>query len=667
MLSPSISTHVANLGINDIYTFQSKDNTLNFIDYYRIIDIKSIIEYPITQLSKSISNNNQSSTSNNQSSSFINDVLDNRIVESNRSIDITSITEDINEPIASDNRTNFPLFFNHKNTIKVPTKVDYALRRYTPKHLLRNIHPEIDVAVEMCLLFTTQLTSTYFEMLDDSASEGWKALKAEYLRDFLSNSSLTYKNVRQALEYPLENGAILQCDHISAEGSKSFNYRIGDAYIKKGLVGYELKTAEAIGLLNKRYMRTYGSALDNLICKNLIEFYSNLTLPTIDQIKTEAKRLIKIGHKNRKGKKLKSLNNHTKSYFKNPEKLSFVEDSIEIYKYLTDNGLMIPKTGTDASGGRVVDSFTLMPSWIRKMVKVGGKTPDECDYSCLHPNIAIALYGGKQEYISHEQLALASGIDADTVKIEHLSFFNKKVWQMKQSPLYSYYMKNEPLMMENIITEKYRSEFKYWITSRRMFQTEVAVMTDVIELLNQEGIYVGYVYDALFCHPKHADRVKQVMDEIILKHGIKTTAKLSTGKRDKSILEASQDKLFDLISLKSTESISTDTIHVGTEILKADIAISTITHGEQLNLKAGELSFSDNIKNSVLELMSAGTTLNFADAIITFDDGISYEDKVTVYEDPYCRNCKYLTYSFINGTEPKRIGSDGNINLRKRA
>ncbi len=633
MLSPSISTHVANLGINDIYTYQSKEYSLNFIDYYRIIDIKSIIEYPINQLSESISNSNKLSTYNKyQSSSFINDVLDNRIVESNRSIDITSITEDINEPVASDNRTNFPLFFNHKNTIKVPTKVDYALRRYTPKHLLRNIHPEIDVAVEMCLLFTTQLTSTYFEMLEDNMSDGWKALKAEYLRDFLSNSSLTYKNVRLALEYPLERGAILQCDYTSAEGSKSFNYRIGDAYIKKGLVGYELKTAEAIGLLNKRYMRTYGSALDNLICKNLIEFYSTIKLPTIDQIKTEAKRLIKMGHKNRKGKKLKSLNNHTKSYFKNSEKLSFVEDSIEIYQYLTDNGLMIPTPGTDASGGRVVDSFTLMPSWIRKLVKVGGKTADEGDYSCLHPNIAMAKYGGKQEYLTHGQLALESGIDVDTVKLEHLSFFNKTPWQMKQSPLYNYYMEHEPLMMKNIIAEKHSSEFKYKITSRRMFQTEVAVMTDVIRVLNEEGIYVGYVYDALFCHPKHADRIKEVMDEIILKHGIKTTAKLSTSEK-----------------------------------LKTDKVISTISQGEHLNLNAGDISFSDNNKNSVLELMSAGTTLNFVDAIITFDDGYSYEDKVTVYKDPYSRNSQYLTYSYINGTEPRRIGGDGNINLRKRA
>jgi hypothetical protein len=49
----------------------------------------------------------------------------------------------------------------------------------------------------------------------------------------------------------------------------------------------------------------------------------------------------------------------------------------------------------------------------------------------------------------------------------------------------------------------------------------------VIQKLNSEGIHVGYIYDALFCHPSHALRVKEVMDSIILEHGVKTTAKLS--------------------------------------------------------------------------------------------------------------------------------------------
>lgn len=52
-------------------------------------------------------------------------------------------------------------------------------------------------------------------------------------------------------------------------------------------------------------------------------------------------------------------------------------------------------------------------------------------------------------------------------------------------------------------------------------------MTDVIKQLSLEGIFVGYVYDALFCTSNNAQRVKQVMDEQVLKHGVMTTAKIN--------------------------------------------------------------------------------------------------------------------------------------------
>ena len=98
---------------------------------------------------------------------------------------------------------------------------------------------------------------------------------------------------------------------------------------------------------------------------------------------------------------------------------------------------------------------------------------------------------------------------------------------MKQSPLYQYYQQNEPRMLQNVISEKYNSPHKYKITSRRLFTKEVEVMTTVIQQLNKEGIYVGYVYDALFFHPDYAKRVKEVMDTTIEQFGIRTIAKLS--------------------------------------------------------------------------------------------------------------------------------------------
>jgi hypothetical protein len=185
-----------------------------------------------------------------------------------------------------------------------------------------------------------------------------------------------------------------------------------------------------------------------------------------------------------------------------------------------------------------VDCFTLMPSWIRRLVKIDGSPYAECDYSCLHPNIAIALYSGKQEYLTHGAVGHASSIEEKTVKLEHLSFFNKTPWQMKQSPLYDYYMAYEPRMLKNILHEKNTSPYRHKVTSRRMFFKEVEIMSDVIYQLNSEGIFVGYVYDSLFFHHKHSDRVKELMDETILTHGVKTRAKLTMAAKNDSNIDA---------------------------------------------------------------------------------------------------------------------------------
>lgn len=78
---------------------------------------------------------------------------------------------------------------------------------------------------------------------------------------------------------------------------------------------------------------------------------------------------------------------------------------------------MIPSAG--ASGSRVVDSFTFMPAWIREQIAIDGKKLAECDYTALHPNIAILLYGGKERYITHQKVAKKATIDVKMVKVEH--------------------------------------------------------------------------------------------------------------------------------------------------------------------------------------------------------------------------------------------------------
>lgn len=58
---------------------------------------------------------------------------------------------------------------------------------------------------------------------------------------------------------------------------------------------------------------------------------------------------------------------------------------------MTGRGFLIPSAGDMFSGGRVVDSCTLMPAWVREQITIDGKNLAECDYTALYPNIGIKL------------------------------------------------------------------------------------------------------------------------------------------------------------------------------------------------------------------------------------------------------------------------------------
>jgi len=386
--------------------------------------------------------------------------------------------------------------------------------------------------IELCLLYVSQLSSTYFDIKENPTSHGWKFLKAEYLRESIGGDASTYKRVREALEYehPL-HGKLLECDYKHVAGVKSYGHRITREVLLKGIVAYKLKSKTVQQQWYHNQMLSYARAMQNPIAKNLILMYPHLELPTLEEIHVEAKRLVKIGFRTKKQKILTFLNKHTKTYFKNHEQRSFVEDAIEIYDYLVlKNGLMIPQPSEDA-GGRVFDSLNLMPSWIRNLVKYKGQPLVELDYQCLHPNIACSLYGGTSEYLRHQNLADELNIDVLAVKTEHLSFFNKKVPQMIQSPLFQYYQQKEPIMMQNIINDKiYNTEYKYKsdkhkITSKRMFKLEVDIMTSVIQKLSDKGIHVLYVFDAVYSHSNDVSTVTDIMNQTALDKGVKTTIK----------------------------------------------------------------------------------------------------------------------------------------------
>ena len=426
---------------------------------------------------------------------------------------------------------HFALFFKNQDLIKVPAKTVAVLNKYMTKDKLYDIHPDKDVAIELCLLFLSNLTDTFFKMRDTQdvyEKAGWKRLKAQILNEQLTGSKFesdTRKNIIAALAAGTSKGIIAECDGIYSKGHHSFSYRLGPAYLSKGVESYEVKTKYVKQLLNKAYFKAISETIDNPICKNLIKVYGSIELPTKEEVLAEGRRLVKEKKKTKKGKLISSLNKHKKEYFKDADERSFIEESIEIFEYLTDNGFMVPRVGNAKSGGRISDSFTLMPSWIRNLVKMDGKKMIEADYSALHPNIAMSLYGGSKEFITHAEISKESGIDIDSVKIEHLSFFNKTEKDMYKSNLVNYYSKNELTMLRNLLEEKRTSEFEHKITSMRMFKKEVDIMTEVIKDLNKVGIYVIYVYDALMCTESDKEEVTKMMNNVIINHGVKTIAK----------------------------------------------------------------------------------------------------------------------------------------------
>ena len=213
-------------------------------------------------------------------------------------------------------------------------------------------------------------------------------------------------------------------------------------------------------------------------------------------------------------------------------------------------------------------------------------------------------------YLTHGLVAEKAGIDLKNVKIEHLSFFNKKWNDMRRSPLFGYYSINEPDMLVRIYHDK--NEHGHKITSQKMFAVEVAIMSDVIKDLSAKGVHVLYVYDALVCEEKDSELVAETMNRIILEHGVKTTAKLNTAIKDTPTSETNLD-----------------------------------TTQERIVVDANNITHSLRIKAMILERMKNGEELIFVDAVIEFDKNDIMHDKVLKIYDKGNPEACYVSESFI--------------------
>lgn len=435
-------------------------------------------------------------------------------------LSLTGDTEDIQILQNDNNLAELALQFPNVNSLLIPKKSEYNLRKYVPKAMLKAIDSDVNIAIEKCLVFLSNLASTFYT--DDK----WKSLKADILHQQTKSKDNTYiySRIIDVLKHGTSKGAFIEVNDSYQEREYCKKYRLTDTYLKAGLVEYIIKDAGIVQNRNKLFFEQLNEAMEHPICSNLVKMYPKIELPSPKELLAIGKNLVKQGHKTKKRKILTIRNKHKNDYWKDSDNRSFVEDNILLFEFLTSRGFMIPSVGDDKSGGRVVDSFTLMPAWIREQITVNGIKLTECDYIALHPNIAIKIYDGKLTYLTHQNVAERTGFDVNCIKTEHLSFFNKQWLAMLKSQLFAFYSKHEPDMLSRIYNDK--KEHGYKVTSAKMFSVEVSIMTDVINHLNTLGINVLYVYDALLCEEKDKAIVVETMNRIILEHSVYTCVKV---------------------------------------------------------------------------------------------------------------------------------------------
>jgi hypothetical protein len=410
---------------------------------------------------------------------------------------------------------SLPLFIK-SNYITVPAELKRYLERN--KRLLKHIDSDSTVAIEKCLLVASNLTN-------DNKNDEWKRLCSEILQIQVKKSNDNTYVVKQVIDVLISSGLVEIKKDINGyddytEG-KCREFRLNTKILKY----YQLTTNQVIFNRKQAILFHLRNIAENSIVKNLLRLYPSLTFPTLEELNKKAKRLVKEKYTNRKGQFLKFRNKHPDSYFKDIENIVFVEDHLLMYERYVINHLRLPTIGDDKSGGRVVDSLVLIPKWIREEILIDGERVVECDYQCLHPNIAFSIYGGDCKFLTHQIVADYLGIDLKIVKQGHLKFFNQRAEYMKKNPVFKYYEDNHPSLLVKFAEEKMMKK-NHKITSKKLFDKEVQLMSCVIKKLNRANIYGIYIYDALYVKDSDSKKVVDIMNEVALTMGFYSRVQL---------------------------------------------------------------------------------------------------------------------------------------------
>lgn len=437
----------------------------------------------------------------------------------------------------------------HQNSLMVHSKVETKLFKHVDNRKFRHIlkalglkmsDSNVLLARELCMLFLTNFNSTHYNALhsdDTYVKEGYVVLNSQVLKN---QTRVGNKYCYTKIIDLLINERIIMRGRNYKVGERSYEYRLGITFWKKGFLSpYKIQTEEVMNKQGLAFNSAMERALKTSIGKMSLKLRSQITWVDDTTVLNHLKQEAKKGYTNKKGAKL--VNKHNR--YNNQEGYVFVEDYLDLYKFVRDT-VFVPyvseEKGTDS---RVADFFNMLPKIVRPLLKVMGRDMIEVDFNTLHPNIIQQIYNpDASQPITHDMVTqyihnVKKGDEGfeqkrKEVKKAHLSYFNMPLAMMKKSIVHPFYRDNYFEMMENIAEDKTPQwgaskeeiENTYKITAYRLFKEETNMMEEIIKKCWDKGITVGYVYDALYCLEINRKTVTGIMNQVAKERGILTTA-----------------------------------------------------------------------------------------------------------------------------------------------
>ena len=405
------------------------------------------------------------------------------------------------------------------NYLQDPTKCcyPYAIEKHLKKankEDLKAIASDPSQAKEMIYLFCSNLVSTQYEFLHGNGHK----IKNLHSRILLEQCGNNYK---QIIDYLIKH-ELLKTDNRYVVGEKSKSYWFTEKVLRSKVKEHYLKFDTIINRRQK-INNTYSQALaKNVIANISIEkVYPHLELPSINAVQALLEKRVSAKYVTPKGKKYIKPSKKKRQRLLEGSDVIYTDDLMNIYNYLTKGGIKQFSIGNE-NCPRPISSITLMPSVIRKEIKMGGQELYELDYTALHPNIANCLYGENQSMITHKDMEVYLSIPYLQAKKYNLSYFNYEEKYFLSSKASKYYQENHPILFDELLRIK---QINPMIITHSLFKKEVELMTNVFVELDKNGIRPVYVYDAVLVIKEHVSQTREIMNLVAKQMGINSIVK----------------------------------------------------------------------------------------------------------------------------------------------